>query len=108
MHSTTPRKLRPAPTLTTAAVYASQHTAPTLFGFKNGRSFLEFVADHEDELRPARNGKTVLVAVDDLRELLRRLACSSTEAPSMESVDATDEPRSPDDVLARLGMRRSA
>jgi hypothetical protein len=101
------RTISERPTVAPAAVYVSQHTAPALFGFKTERGFLEFVQAHD--VPRTKAGKTVLVEAAALRAVLRRLA---TIAPE-ETLEATeerdgDELGSADDVLARLGLRRTA
>ncbi len=84
-----------------APVAISQHTAAA-HGFKNARAFLEFVGTHK--VPHVRNGKTVLVAADDLRAALRDLRVTCAAPALVPDV----QPETADDVLRLVGMRRSA
>lgn len=97
------RNLRSHPPVTAAPVFVSQHTAPALFGFKSADSFLAFVNKRLGD-RLVRNGKTVMVDVDELRAALREMAAKDADASTAEAVDV-DAPLTPAMVLARLGMR---
>lgn len=104
-----PRRLRPRPTVATPAICVSQYTGPALFGFKTERSFLEFVAEHD--VRRTVVGRTVFVEVEDLREALRGLALPEAQADKVTAdhgaPDDDDQSQTVDEVLARLGVRRT-
>lgn len=91
------RRIRTRPSVTPSAVFVSQHTAPALFGFKTEDSYLAFVNRHLGD-RLVRNGKTVHVAVDDLRAVLREMATGNGEGPAVEHSD-DDQPQTADPHL---------
>jgi hypothetical protein len=96
----------PRPELTPQPVYVSQFTAPALFGFKTERAFLEFIATQS--VPRAKVGKQVLVEVEELRTALRRLSVTGGDGAVEQALEEPDALGSADDVLARLGLRRSA
>lgn len=96
------RHLRARPCIATTPIYVSQFTAPSLFGFKNERDFLDFIREHEVPSTP--EGKTILVDVDDLRVALRDMC---TERANKNVASENDvESQSSDAVLAAIGFRR--
>lgn len=99
------RKLRVRASVATAPVSVSQLTVEALVGI-DPRRYLELLADHPDVPR-ACVGKLRVVALDDLRGLLARLSTTSS-GEREEHAPRADEPTTADDVLSRLGLRRSA
>jgi hypothetical protein len=100
-----PRQLKAREPITTTPLYVSQHTACALAGFKTPDGFLEFVRVHKVD--HTRLGKTVLVEVGVLQEVLRRLSSAEAEGPGLAKCEG-DEPETADQILAALGVRRSA
>ena len=79
--------------------FVSQHTAPSVLGFKTGRAFLEWLAT--SGCRVVERGKDRLVLLDEAEAALLKLA---------EGVDAASPPEASEvmsaaDVLARIGRR---
>ena len=107
------RRLRPRAPIATAPSHVSQLTVEALFGV-DSRRFLELLRDHANELTVTAIGKLRVVSVDDLRELLSRLALASSSTRVEVDADAgdadndDDQPATADEVLARLGRRRSS
>jgi hypothetical protein len=102
----TPRKLRPREPIATAPTHVSQLTCVQIAGI-DARRFLELLGDHPEVPRAAV-GRLRIVAVDDLRALLARLATTATAGGDDVAEDDDGAPMTPDAVLARVGMRRSA
>lgn len=82
-------------------VFVSQHTAPTVLGFKTSRAFLEWL--ETSGCRVVERGKDRLVQVDEAEAALLRTSNSVAEA-HVASIDAT-EPVTASAVLARIGRR---
>ena len=104
------RKLRPREPVSAMPSFVSQLTSLPLLGIDD-RRYRELLVDHPEVPR-TRIGKLVLVELDAMRELLRRLA---VEAPSgnaeAEPAGEDDDDRrldSPDAVLAAIGRRRAS
>lgn len=98
-----PRQLRPRPDVVAAPTHVSQITCTALLGI-DPRRYLDLLLAHPEVPRAAI-GKLRVVALDDLRALLARLATSDDSAPAEVRDDA---PATADAVLAAIGMRRSA
>jgi hypothetical protein len=101
-----PERTTPRSAVAPQAIYVSQFTAPALFGFKTERAFLEFVVEHD--VRRTKAGKTVLVEVEELRSVLRHHAITGGDLAEPKSAGEPDSLGSPDDILARMGLRRTA
>jgi hypothetical protein len=95
----TTRKCKPKQEIAIVVSRMSQHTAH-LWGFKTERSFLEFVQRHNIPM--AKVGKTTFIKVSDLERVLDQLAASGQP---IEPESAGRQPRTADEVLARLGLR---
>ncbi|CAN5900972.1 hypothetical protein BH11MYX4_BH11MYX4_01800 [soil metagenome] len=98
--TTNPRKLRQKPQVTPAASHVSQQTSLALVGIDAPR-FLELLRAHPELPRTAV-GKLRVVALDDLRDLLSRLAANEGD-PVLTSGD--DGPTTAAAVLALLGRK---
>ncbi len=105
-----PRKLRPRPAVATSPSHVSQLTVEAVAGI-DPRRFLELLSAHPDVPRAAV-GRLRVVALDDLRDLLERLATTVKDAGDDEGAgddedEDEDEPLTEEAILARLGMRRT-
>lgn len=106
------RRVRPRSPLVAMVSHVSQETSGPVFGI-DGRRYLELLRQHADELTITNVGKLRLVSVEDLRELLSRLAVD--ESTATDEVDAgaeteeddDDQPRSVDAELRRVGRVRT-
>jgi hypothetical protein len=102
----TKRNLRPRPPIVVAVAHVSQLNVEPVFGINAGR-YLEVLAAHPEVPR-AELGKLRLVAVDDMRALLDRIASSTDEDDGgRDRVDVEEQPSTAAEVLRLLG-RRSA
>lgn len=106
---TAPRKLRPRPPVSTNPVYVSQLNCAALFGI-DPRRFVELLREHASELTITKLGKLRMVAVEDLRVLLARLALADEPDRSdatKPAVTCDETPETVDGVLAAIGRRRT-
>lgn len=103
------RRFRPRAPVVAMVSHVSQRNVEAVFGIDD-RRYLDLLRDHADELSVSNVGKLRVVAVEDLRDVLARLAVKASPHTrvSADAVDADDEqPTTADEVLARLGRRRT-
>lgn len=101
----TPRKLRARAPIAIEPQYVSQLTSEQVVAI-DARRYLELLAAHPEVPRAAV-GKLRVVALEDLRSLLRSLASDSTGSDAVvvdTSAGDDDPPTTPDAVLARIGL----
>jgi hypothetical protein len=95
------RALRPRQPVVVAPVAISTENCLAVAGLQP-RKLRELLDEHKDIPR-SRAGHTVLVAIEDFRQLLDRMRVGETGEDVASDERDEDEPRSVGDVLRRAG-----
>jgi hypothetical protein len=100
------RAIRPRPPVTVGAAMVSQLTSLPLLGI-DARRYLDHVVPLCGEA-VVRLGKLRLVPVDVAVTVLQGLAAPQDAATEPDGPNDDEQPRSIDDVLARVGLERKS
>ncbi len=98
----TKRQMKPREPIAPHALSVSQLTTLALLGI-DPRRYLDLLAAHS--VPHARVGKLRVALLDDVRATIRRISESSDDTPEAE---CERQPETADEVLSKLGLRRSA
>lgn len=99
------RATKPRDPIATAPTHVSQLNVTPIVGI-DARRYLDLLVAHPEVPRAAV-GRLRIVALEDLRSLLSRIATTSTTETAVDT-DTDDAPMTADAVLSRIGMRRAS